>query len=612
LAARKSLGVGPVLGDAFDVSVLPDSWLDGLSQALGWPAGDLTSLAQVGLADGLNRGALSSALAAAFRTRVDLARIATLRLRQLAPGAALVADGPFAPDECDPRLRGAVDRAGWDRWSVLLDQRVSSVAALPNVGPKAISELVEMCVQRSVDGLIEAWASDRRAGDLGALLRHERGRSAQPLSEALLEQWSGDGSASVREAAGHLLRQHAPWAVDPKPALMRLLTTAGDDRSQRLFTAACLCPDGKSFEQLAREETVSSQRVGQIVHNAAKRVREALAASPGPLPWFVSTVQSRLGSVTTDALVTDALGRLGVDGPPAAELLCWLAGPYRPVPACAGWLAVDPKLVAARTSACLAADRGVGRLVDVEAELVEIGMRTDQVAPWLRACSAVLVHDLVVSVSGPLPDVIERVLDAHGVPRSVDEIAADIAAGGRQMNGAMLDGALRSRRFRHTTEGGVRLAAWAEEKPGAEPERRRRTKEPTRPALHVPDTPAGDGRLWLWVRVDDGVLHGSEAAVPVALVEGLGLAALARRTFSSRWGPVTLAHEGLWPTRGSVRAVALAVGARCEDTLLLGFSTKGDVVVEVHRGPGRMSVPDGSSAAVTFPEVPEVLTGGAE
>jgi hypothetical protein len=114
----------------------------------------------------------------------------------------------------------------------------------------------------------------------------------------------------------------------------------------------------------------------------------------------------------------------------------------------------------------------------------------------------------------------------------------------------------------------------------------------------------------LWVKIDEEALRGSEAAVPVALVEGLGLAPLTRRTFSSRWGPVALAHEGPHPTRGSVRAVALAAGARPDDTLLLGFSATGDVVIEVRRGTGQVSPPDVSGAAALL--FPETASGGAQ
>ena len=101
--------------------------------------------------------------------------------------------------------------------------------------------------------------------------------------------------------------------------------------------------------------------------------------------------------------------------------------------------------------------------------------------------------------------------------------------------------------------------------------------------------------------------------MPTELVERLGLGAQSRRTFSCRWGPVTLAYEGLQPVRGSLRAVARAVGARSGDTLLLGFSPAGDVAVELrgmshpapHPEPGLavgVGTPPGPDAAFLVPE----------
>jgi hypothetical protein len=246
-----------------------------------------------------------------------------------------------------------------------------------------------------------------------------------------------------------------------------------------------------------------------------------------------------------------------------------------------------------RTTSCLGADGGVRRLVDVEAELADVGIRTDQLVPWLLACGGAVVHDLAVLVSGPLAEVVERLLDAHGSARTAGQIAADLASGGRAVDEAMLASVLGNRRFARAADGAVGLASWSDKArravgggPRSRP--RPRLQRPTTRATDRVGVPAGEApggpeRLWLWVRVDSEVLRGSEAAVPVALVEGLGLAPLTRRTFSSRWGPVTLAHEHQ-PTRGSVRAVALAAGARRGDTLLLGFSAAGDVAVEVRHG----------------------------
>jgi hypothetical protein len=81
--------------------------------------------------------------------------------------------------------------------------------------------------------------------------------------------------------------------------------------------------------------------------------------------------------------------------------------------------------------------------------------------------------------------------------------------------------------------------------------------------------------------VDDDLMRGGESAVPDDLVRRLGVGWRQRRTFSSRYGPVTLANDGAEPSRGPLRPIAMAVGARPGDVLVLGFAPEGDVVVMV-------------------------------
>lgn len=119
---------------------------------------------------------------------------------------------------------------------------------------------------------------------------------------------------------------------------------------------------------------------------------------------------------------------------------------------------------------------------------------------------------------------------------------------------------------------------------------------------------AGEGGLlWLWARVDAGALRGEEAAIPDVLARALGVPALGLRTFSSRYGPIVVGNDGARTLRGSVRAVALASGARDGDTLMLGFSTHGNAVaVEVHRGGADPSVaaPDSARQCPAPPHLP--------
>jgi hypothetical protein len=434
------------------------------------------------------------------------------------------------------------------------------------------------------------------------------------LLEALLELRSGEGPASVQGAADRLLRANAPWALDMGRLASGLIASAGDERDQRLLVNWTLSPAGRTFADLGREEDLPRRHVNKLVRQAEARVRQALPASPAPLPWLVSTLRSRLGAIAPAEQVEAELDRFGARKPPAPELLGWLAGPYSPVPDRPGWVAAQPHDVAARTAACLAEDGGVRRLVDMEAELADLGIATRYLVPWLRACGAAVVHDVAVPVNGPLADVVERLLDAYGTARTSEEIAADLAGCGRAVEPAALAKVVGNRRrFARSTAGGVRLAVWGQdEHPPVEKVPRpplaklpAKAPAPTKPAS---GQPGGQDRLWLWVRVDAEVLRGSEAAVPVALVEGLGLAPFGHRTFSGRWGPVTLAHEPPQPTRGAVRAVALAAGARPDDTLLLGFGVRGDLEVEVRRGASQAGPPEvTAAAAVVFPEI---VSGG--
>lgn len=426
--------------------------------------------------------------------------------------------------------------------------------------------------------------------DLAALLLSERDRRDQVLTQALLERRADPETSQAREAADRLLRRHAPWALDLTGAVTSVVEAAGDDRSRRLFLAYSLRTDGRSQGDLAAEEGVSAQRVGKIVQAAGRRVRDAAASGPAPLSWALRTLRDRLGTLAAEEAAAALLLTLGASGQPASDLLLWLAGPFRPVPRRPGWLAVDPGLAVQATTRSLADDGGVRRLSDVESELADAGIRSCQLEAWLNASGAAVVHGLTVCVEGSLSDAAERLLDAYGTPCSADQVAADLAAGGRLVGQKSLAAALRQRRFVRTARGNVGLAAWG---PADERRSNKSRSRGGRPSRRAPmggsegrhtstDRPASSTeRLWLWIKVDDEALRGSEADVPVALVEALGLEPPTRRTFSSRWGPVVLAHDGTRPTRGSVRAVALATGARRDDTLLLGFSDNGDVAVEV-------------------------------
>ncbi len=611
----------PVLGQAVIVSkLLDDESQDrlraGLAEA-GWPVtggGRLEAVAVIEVTDPAARRSLRQTLEVVLVDRWGSERAGEMPLGRIFPGCDLLPDGPFPQTACGARLRGVLNRAGWTHWATLTERSLLDAASLSNLGTMAMAELVAMCFERSLEG-VAATAEDAGADDLTVVLRHERSGGSQPVLEALLDIRSSDAPRPVRDAAGRLVKREAPWALDHDAAVVALLRAAGDERSRLLFDGWSSWREPRSLPQLANESGISAQRAGQVVHRFDSRLRAGLNVAPGPLPWIVSRLRARLGPVTTVERAEHVLGCFDLVGP-AGDLVLWLAGPYRPVPSRSGWLALGHRTVVAHTASCLAADGGVRPIADVEADL---GLSGQHLRAWLLACQATIVHELAVSLAGPLPDIVERILDAHGRTLTAAAITACLAEGDRVTTDDSLRRALRAKRFVRHPDGNFGLADWESVPSGPAPPRSPdarpwSTESTTSPDDKALDDSRRDDRLWLWVRVDTDVLRGGEAVVPGALAEGLGLRAPARRTFSSRYGPIALAADGPHPTRGSVRAIALAAGARHGDTVLLGFSRDGDVHVEVRcpTGPLDAADPPAGESNPAGPPNPfaHLLTGG--
>lgn len=575
------------------------SALDRLGYAV--PEGcDLEHMPLPGIGDAGVRRVLRQAVETTLRRPGDTLGAATCRLGELAPGCASLPDGHISQGACSSRLVAALNRAGCERWSQLLERTPAEVLAWNDVGPTMLAELVGMCIERSLAGLASRPIST--ASGVGLVLAHERLASDQPLLQALLATLAGDPPLAVREAAGEALRAHAPWALDLDSQLAGVVEALTDGRDRDVFVGWSLRRDARpTLADLGTELGISSTRVGQIRDRAERVARSALAASPPPLPWAVADIRRRLGAVTSEQAAADLLARLGVDTGAAVAL--WLAGPYEPLANRDGWLATGGPSALALTAASIEADGGVRRLADIAADLGELEVGPGQLVGWLAASGAlVLDGDLVVALSGAVVDVVERLLDAYGHELTTDELAACTARGGRDVGAAAVAAAVRNRRFRRI-EDRVGLADWPHPTVAATgTPARRRSPSDDPPTPPTPPTPLElarvDGRLWLWVRVDQDVLRGAEGGIPLALVEGLAMQPHRRRTFASRYGPVTLAHDGLFPMRGSVRAIALAAGASVGDTILLGFSSRGDVAVDVRRPPADTSNPAGPPAVL--------------
>jgi hypothetical protein len=282
--------------------------------------------------------------------------------------------------------------------------------------------------------------------------------------------------------------------LDVTALLSQLLDASGDRRCRQLFLGRSLrLRDRPTTATLAGRFKLSQRRTRELLDRAELQVRDAFARAPAPLPWTVSTLRRRLGSVTTAEPADTELASLGVKPGRCSDLALWLAGPYREIRGYPGWLGEEGTDLVARTLACISADGGVRPLVDVVQE-IGAGVAVEWLAEWLATLGAVVVSDVVVSVSGALVDVVERVLDARGVPLTLDEIARCIAPGRRDVPVERFQAVARSSRFRGASGGRLALADWRDSDSAVSPApARRRGRRPDAPEDLSATAPTGAG-----------------------------------------------------------------------------------------------------------------------
>ena len=587
------------------------------------------------ICDPKRRQELRSWFERAFALGWDRAMLRPRELGDLAPPARLVPDGRLGPRSLDQRRRAALERAGYSRWSEVLDLTVARLLDTPGLGRTTVVSALAACFERSLIGLsmgVEAYDGS----DLAALLTEERRGPQQPVLESLLDAATAhletpDANSRSVDAAYRLLASGAPWALELVSALSELLSGIRDDEDRSIFIAIELRSDRRSLAELAEEFGISSSRVAQRRDRAGLQVREELAAAPAPLEWLIKRVRRSLGRAATPQTIHAVLRGLGIDPSTgheerrSAELLLWLAGPFDPVARCPGWRCVQPDDLFSRTREILIQDGGVGSLAATEVSMEELGVTTALIRPWIGACGAAVVDDdLAVWLSGSLVDVLERLMDASGRGLTFSECWHLLLDGGRSVEQSELQRALRGRRFRQVTDEVYELASWPQASAGVRSPKHPSTCQQRPPKSGIADPTAAFGRepvtdmaraaklsggavlraqmwgaepgwtvgaadaedsaccrAWLSATVDGDLLRGDESSVPDGIVRGLGIGWRQRRTFSSRYGPVTLANDGTEPSRGSLRPIAMAAGASTGDVLELGFAPEGDVVVEV-------------------------------
>jgi hypothetical protein len=587
-----------VLRDAFTgTRALAREGRSELARVLGCPPGEIDEAPLGDLADRWHRRQLAAAVELAAEPDEVLAALGGIPLADLVPGAPLLPDNSIDAARCPSRLLTPLRRHDLLRWSSILGLRLADVLKWRGVGTRGAAQLLGLSFERSLVGLVEGRA-DKAAGeawsDLALLVDYED-RSGSGALRGALAHLAGDACPEpVRRSAERLLRHcdghdaaQAGGSAAVGEVLDELLEAAGSARDQAVFSARELSvTDRPTIEQLARRFRLSTERIRQLRARAANRVLAAAAEAPEWVQDLTAGLRDRLGAAAPARDVTTVLAQMGCCLPAAAheQLVLWLAGPYRPVRAGEGWLAIEPDGLVALTKRALSDDGGVRLADEMSAELARIGVVAPHRDGWLRACGAVPVDGMVASTAGSCGDVLERLLFATGRPMSTSELSTLLSNGHDEKP---LRAALqRDRRF-IPSAGNADAFELAEWRPAP------RSARPAAPADDPASEPGRpdtarlssiDGRLWLRVAVDAALLSGTHHPAPSDLAEALALPSGHRRTFASRYGPVSLVHDCGEPSIESLRPVALASGAGQGDTLVLGFTADGTLTVKLLTG----------------------------
>lgn len=496
-----------------------------------------------------------------------LAALQPLRLDEVVPPIRTCQGGPLT-GKVPVRLRELLRRQGTTTWAELASLTVGEMGMWATMGRQTLAALVGAAVEaalRSGDAGPEP-AGEPGPGALALLLRHERAGGGGGLRGALTKLARADGPAEVRSAAAQLLAA-ADREIDPRLALLdQVWQATGDHRNRGIFVHRALRLDGRTpTKELAQALGVSDCRISEIQTGVGQRVRQVAGPTLGTL---AADLRDTLGDVCRIEAIDDALAAMGLPthADPRLGLLVWLAGPYLPVNGHGGWVATEPATVLAETKRLLREDGGVRQADHVAADLRAAGFAPADVGVWLRRQPVTAVGGLVVDLSGSSADVAERLLSATGRALTAAEL---VAAARMPCTADALDTRLRrDARFVRTDQHHFEPAEW-----GSAP-----FTDPTTPPSAQLFPPAG--RSQLRIEVDAAVLRGAGDPVPLAVVEALGVPCGGRRTFTTRFGPVALSHAPAKASRGSVRPVALAAGARAGDALVLDFdAATGDASV---------------------------------
>ena len=505
--------------------------------------------------------------------------LAGYRLGEVCPATGQMTGGPADAGTITLRLRNTLETNEVAGWVALSRLRLREVSAITNVGPKAVAALIRCAVRAAAEFVGASLAGPSDPGtDFQFLLSHEFGAGGSDLRRALRVLDQPDQPNPVRAAAARLLALPTgePTKDPMRSVLQGVLSSAGTVREQVLFERLVLQIDGApSAASMARMFGTSGQRIAAIRDRATDNVRNTALAHTQELNQLTAEIAQILGPAAPLSSLGPLVERLRLRSlaDPRLLLLLWLAGPYETVRGHPGWVALEPLDFLGETVRILREDGGVRSEDHIRREFTAFGLAKGHMGPWLAAQPVRIIDGLLVSLVGPQLDVAERVLNATGRSMTTKEIAESIQAPGSREQ--VFQTLVRDPRvlrvgpdhWELTEWGGVRFDPTMS---------KRETGDPFELVIHV----------------DESTLAGGHDTVPEPLIDRLGMSAQPgragrtrrtemgatvetvgmRRTFSTRFGPLTLSFDGVTATRGSVRPIALAAGALVGDAIVVRFA----------------------------------------
>ena len=461
---------------------------------------------------------------------------------------------PLVPSEIS-QLPVPHDRPGQVALLTLLDRALPG-ALDRGLADRTLLEIVPTIAQISGSVDSAAGATNR----LSALVHaHEAASWATIVAYRIdeIRSWRGAGNALVAQlmsvavgaALDHLRVTSATQASlfdsDRSPdamALDRILLLLTNQRQRVLFEHLDLRLDNHDLSAHHVAGLVGvGYEYGRRLRVGARAVLTNAAQTQPTVQEIVARVRDDLGEATPRQHAEAAVMSLGLGSldDPAAMLAIWLAGPYRNIPGHPEWLSPRPGELVRHTRALLGEGGGVHDQRSTIADLIGLGLRANVVEAWLAAQPVHIDHDLVVHLVGQPTAIAERLLDASGRAMSTAELHERLPT----TTAAGLAAALRrSSRFVETAPAQWELADWG----GA-------------PSQHF---------VRFEVDVTADVLAGQTSNMASDIASQLGLAVGAAKRFPTRFGPLALTFDGDHVHRGSIRPIALAIGACVGETLL--------------------------------------------